>query len=518
MHQIAFKDIQFNLIMLIEILLAIAVSFQFFLTFVSQEKKWKQSTRKYSLLILGLILLMNLLINSFSLRMAILIIISLSYMIYFGLKRGSGGQKQIAKSSLPRRSLKIFGILLFGLFIIVGMLVPFYVFPIFELPDPNGQYAVGTTSFELIDNTRDESYTPENDSRKLLIKVLYPADAEDIVGKEPMKYWPEEYPSVLAGYAGVPPTSLDHLADIDSNAYQGVPVSDEKSSYPVLIYSHGFSGFDMGNTILCELLASHGYVVFIINHTYESAMTIFEDGNIARYSYEFPELSESEWDELDPLYDQLMSSNSTLPEKKAALTDLDNHIYWRGLQNSLVTWANDTVYLMDQLELQNEIPSLLVGKLDMSTLGLFGFSWGGATSGEVALLDSRVDAGINMDGIQFGHSNDLNLTVPFMYMYSDSEYYSNDNMNDVPFLQAENTTYSVTIEGTVHQDYSDYTLFSPFLHDIGWFGPIEGSRMIELMSDFVLSFFNLHLLEVPTTLFTVGNPDYTEVMIEQRNV
>jgi predicted dienelactone hydrolase len=57
-----------------------------------------------------------------------------------------------------------------------------------------------------------------------------------------------------------------------------VHVSPEKSNYPVLIFSHGLTGFRNQNTFEVEELASHGYIIVGIDHTYDAAATIFTDG------------------------------------------------------------------------------------------------------------------------------------------------------------------------------------------------------------------------------------------------
>ena len=45
----------------------------------------------------------------------------------------------------------------------------------------------------------------------------------------------------------------------------------------MLLFSHGFSGLRMQNTAQFEELASHGYVVASVDHTYDSVITIMPD-------------------------------------------------------------------------------------------------------------------------------------------------------------------------------------------------------------------------------------------------
>ena len=49
--------------------------------------------------------------------------------------------------------------------------------PAFRLPNPSGEYAIGTVTFELTDDTRNETFTEDpNDHRRILIKAWYPAE------------------------------------------------------------------------------------------------------------------------------------------------------------------------------------------------------------------------------------------------------------------------------------------------------------------------------------------------------
>ena len=51
-----------------------------------------------------------------------------------------------------------------------------WAFPIFELPQPDGTFAVGTTEAILVDDTRAEACTDDlDDVRRLMLRIWYPA-------------------------------------------------------------------------------------------------------------------------------------------------------------------------------------------------------------------------------------------------------------------------------------------------------------------------------------------------------
>ena len=49
----------------------------------------------------------------------------------------------------------------------------------------------------------------------------------------------------------------------------------------MLIFSHGWGGFRAQNTYQMQELASHGYVVVGMEHTYGAVVTVFPDGQVA---------------------------------------------------------------------------------------------------------------------------------------------------------------------------------------------------------------------------------------------
>ena len=64
----------------------------------------------------------------------------------------------------------------YWLFLLVGFVLSTLV-PIFNLPEPNGPYHVGTETFHWIDSTRNELFTIEDttDYREIIVQVWYPS-------------------------------------------------------------------------------------------------------------------------------------------------------------------------------------------------------------------------------------------------------------------------------------------------------------------------------------------------------
>src|SRR5262249_19536719 len=146
-------------------------------------------------------------------------------------------------------------------------------------------------------------------------------------------------------------------------------------------------------------------------------------------------------------------------------------------QNKIQIWTQDTRFVMDEMERMNsgELASVFAGRLDLDHIGLFGHSFGGATAGEVCMLDSRCKAGVNMDGFQYGDLLDHPVTQPFMVMYSADNVASDDFM----YNEVENQAYRVYIQGSRHQNFTDASiaLGAPIGGMLGLVGPIDGQRM-----------------------------------------
>ncbi len=401
------------------------------------------------------------------------------YEVYTIIKhyKQENSEVESVKSKL-RLGISVSGLVIIFL-LIVSTLFLNSLFPVFKLPNPTGSYSIGTTSFDLNNINQEETFTPEpSDTRRFMIRVWYPAD--QVSNKRPVPYVlsPGAFGEGIERSFGFPSFVVSHFPLTFTHSYRDVPLSNNHSNYPILIFSHGYGGLDFQNTVLLEELASQGFIVFSINHAYESTVSVFPDKTV---------IYESEKDE---------SHN---------------------ISSSLSIWANDTVFLIDQLEITNNdlIPNIFWGKLDLSKIGLLGHSFGGTTSEEVSLLDDRITCGISLDSPHMGHSLSMNLTKPFMLMFGTD--YGNQELNDSVFLNAENKTFGLYVEGAYHYNFADANIWAPFLQTIGYIGPIDGYRMLEIVNQYVTAFFNKFINNIDSIYLDGASSDYPEVAFYSRN-
>lgn len=407
-----------------------------------------------------------------------------------------------------RRIIKGTGAVLGLAAIAIAAVLP-ELFPVFSLPEPTGSYAVGTTNFEWVDESRPETFTPDPDDRRdLLIQVWYPA--EKAAGSKPLPMWPEA--GTLGPYVakvfGLPGFLFDQLALVQSHTYLDAPLASAESNYPVLIFSHAYTpGYAGQNIVQMEELASHGYVIFSIAHPYEAAAVLYPDGRIAGASME--------------RY-QAVIRNGTVPaipllkESMAAVDPVAKERFFRlyleanpSAQESVGIWTEDTRFAMSQIERleRGEIGHPLSGHLDLGRLGIFGHSIGGVVAGEVCMLDRRCKAGVNLDGVQFGGLIDGSLEQPFLMMYSAI----NAGQNDVVFAGSHNLQYRVVVRDTVHTDYCDFPLISPLFKFVGAAGSLDPYRMEKIINSYLLAFFDKHLKGIDAPLLNEPDPAFPEV-------
>ena len=272
------------------------------------------------------------------------------------------------------RALRVFAVkfvpaTLGVLLLIVASALP-VLFPVIEMPAPNGEYQVGTVTYDWVDNSRDEIYSGKSgDKRELMVQIWYPAsppanatpalwmDRIDIVGP------------AISRYLHLPDFFLDHLKFARSNSYTDAPASNRAARYPVVVYSHGWNGFRAVNANQMEALASHGYIAVGMDHTYGAMFTLFPDGRIALNNP-----------------NALVGKNPS-PEFQRSSEILE------------ATYAADVRFVIDQLALLDagKVSSPLAGKFDLNRVGLFGHSTGGGAIVLACSRDPRCKAGLGMD-------------------------------------------------------------------------------------------------------------------------
>lgn len=431
--------------------------------------------------------------------------------------------KSVKKSGKWSSFRRISSATLLSLLMLTSILFS-YLFPIFELPTPTGQFAVGTTEFHLIDENRLETYTKNpDDKRQLMVRAWYPAEPK--ASDKTTPYWRQAMvrSKELTKGVGMPSFLFSHLGQVSTHSFWDSPIANQETSYPVLIFSHGFAqGWASQNTHLMESLASHGYIIFGIDHAYVGMGSIFPDGKVASFSKEtFKAMSQQPSKELIARFKEIEMTDDWHKQIKL-LSAMNNDFFADAIpkmSEALQIWTADQRFVLSQIDMlqrgEKLIPSVnqveFKGRLDTDNLGFFGMSFGGSTSLENCVKDIRCKAGVNMDGFMPEQVNLAGLNRPFMFMNSEHNLFFN-----AMYEVANDDVYSVSINGATHLNYLDFSIMSPMYQMMGILGPIDGVKMLTITDDYVRSFFDHYLKNKESPLLDNKNNKYPEVIFKKK--
>lgn len=394
------------------------------------------------------------------------------------------------KPSIILKVSKIIGILIL---LTLSVSLP-SALPVFEIPEASGPYTVGTMDM-LLELEREEVITADTeDTRNLMIKVWYPSKEK---GVEMDPYVDLAGRNGFANKYGLLPSMLNYLDKVETNVFRNIQVADE--TFPVLIFSHGYNSKANGYYALLKELVSQGYIIFAINHTYESTGSTFPDGRLIYFDYEYArQIQTNTWSVMEPVIEAF----------KSDLSFEDRHpIVQKGLTTYFVRdmverWAQDMVDVVNKLDEWNN-SGFLKGKLDMSNVGTFGHSRGGGPAGETLLMDSRIKAAANIDGVQWGQIVDTIFQKPFLFLSADWPE-EHEDLNEHAYI---NKSTSVFYEGTIresgHSNFMDIPFMIP-LRALSLAGNIDPHLSMEITTKVITSFFDKHLKEKDIDLNDVG--------------
>jgi predicted dienelactone hydrolase len=352
--------------------------------------------------------------------------------------------------------------------------------PVPVIPSPSGPHQIGTRIYELTDESRKELYSGKDEARRFQIQIWYPADVAPTDERAQWMSRADIYaPAISKDILELPSFFLDHLALVNIPAYKESTVEPTSDGYPVILFSHGWNGFNAQNTGQALELASHGYVVVGVQHTYGAVITVFEDGTIAK------------------------NNPNALP---SGVSDDEYDIAAKKLVHQ---WAGDLAFALDFLQTKNaDANSPFNQSLDFSRVGVYGHSTGGGAAIQFCGTDDRCKALLGQDPFMQPVSFEVlenGASQPSFFMFSqvwhDRIGSLNNRLFDVYSANSADVYSAVYIEGTDHYDFADLPLLSPLAPQLGLKGPINGKRVTVIVDDYLLSFFNLALKGEATDLF-----------------
>ena len=301
-----------------------------------------------------------------------------------------------------------------------------------ELPKVDKPHAIiGTTYFEWTDTARaDAQY---GGLRAIDVQVWYPASDSSTTRAS---YLPRM--NEAAQQFGWSRRDSIIASRVRTDAWVDAPIDSTWESYPLLIFSPGLGGRTSYSTFYAEHFTRQGYVVIGVNHLYESAYVVTDDGLIgANHTF----------------HDSLKTLR--IPAEISA----ENYRMTKGLR--IMVLAEDLSFCLDKLTLMNE--DRFNGALDFSRIGSWGHSIGGAAAIDASRIDSRIDAVVNFDGTPSGIALELGMQRPFMFIEDMTDLsmkgYEIQFDRRTSFCgQVEAEAYRVLLKHTNHQSFYDINL------------------------------------------------------------
>ena len=353
------------------------------------------------------------------------------------------------------------------------------------LPKPTGSYGIGVTSMHLIDASRPENFTTDpSDVREMMVKLWYPIETNNLATRS--EYM--DYPTFqwLKNRSPVP------LFTIPNNAYLFVhPHSFNQTNiatgcFPVVIFSPGYDGVYQIYTSFIEDIVSHGFVVASINHPYVSGITVFPDGRAVG-----------------------LAKVPTDPVERSEFFNM-----------SLRSIADDAKFVVDTISQMNETDPEFSGHFDLSKVGMYGHSFGGANTAVCCYEDARFQAGLTLDGVFYQQFIPENITVPFLFIFAEARL-ANDSTIVYLWNHTTGDTFKMNISGSTHYAFTDVgVLLShlvPFIPPrFLLFGSIEPKRMVNITKSYVNAFFEVYLKGEPLQKLLDLSVLFDEVLLDYK--
>lgn len=341
-----------------------------------------------------------------------------------------------------------------------------------SVPSPTGPHVVGTRVMDLVDSTRLDPFLANGTKRELLVRFWYPAAFPQTC--KPADYtspgvW--NYFSQLLGIV---------LPEVTTNSCLDSPVTD--GAHPIVVFTHGYTGTFTDYTFLFEDLASRGYIVASVDHTYEATAVEFPDGRLVK-------------------------------------SVLGSHLgdTWRGDEQTfsfaVSARLNDLQFVINELQRLNvQTGSPFAGRLDLSRMAVAGHSMGGSTALLAAEHEARFKAGVVIDGVLPDNLTSSTET-PVLLLAAGREQWSDAERR--LWGQLQGSRLAVNLKGTEHVTPTDEIWLASDVIKTGTMGP---ERTIAAIRNYIGAFLDANLLGKPMDpLLTGSSSEYTDAEVTTQN-
>jgi dienelactone hydrolase len=327
-----------------------------------------------------------------------------------------------------------------------------------SVPKPNGPSNVGTKVVQIVDPLRDDPFRGNGSKRELLVRFWYPASTSArCTAAEYVSPGAKNYFSELLAMS---------LPEITTNSCLDAPISE--GVHPVIVFTHGYTGTFTDYTYLFEDLASRGYVVAAVDHTYEATAVEFPDGTL-----------------LKSVFGSHLNETSRLDEQS--------------LSFAVSVRLNDLKFILDKLEeLNAESAGPFAGSLDLNKVAVAGHSLGGLTALLSLKQEARFKAAVLLDATLLDRPAGITDTPVLLFTmgrahWSDEECRLWSNLHGPRF--------AVNLIGAEHTTPSDAVWLAKGAIKTGAMGP---EKTVAAIRDYIAAFLDAKLRGKPEDRLLAG--------------
>ena len=300
-----------------------------------------------------------------------------------------------------------------------------------------------------------------------------------------------DYPVSSVTYTYTDVNRVETFTDTGENRQINVGLwypENEKGTYPLIVFSHGGISTKTSNESLYNELASHGYIVASIEHTYHSLFAKNEDGNTIL---------------IDSGYMKELNSEDA---KTNPQQSYEYYQKWMKVRTQDISFVID--YIISQAQGVNE--HSIYKLVDTSKIGVMGHSLGGSAAlsvgrtrndikGVIALESPFMD---DINGVKDGKFvfEDEVYPTPVLNVYSDSSWYHLGQwpqyaQNYKLLSETDAQAFNVHISGVGHFTLTDLALTSPILTRMlnGFKSTTDTRYGLQVVNDVSLRFFDFYL-------------------------
>ena len=297
------------------------------------------------------------------------------------------------------------------------------------------------------------------------------------------------------------PHALKLIEDFEGYAQVNAPIAFGATKLPLILFSHGLGDPPVFYTSLLEDLASHGYIVIAVQHTYGCEPALLAHDKIVPMPIELAEFYKERVGSLE-----------------------------QALDHEHDIWTEDLLYVIDFLKKTEHADACanLCDAIDFDNIGIFGHSFGGSAATTLSRISDDVKAVADLDGVLWGSYWTESLVKPALFIMAGTlptedellaAGFSLDQWERIMarspqplFEQAQCDAFYITIKSAEHMTFNDLY----HLKNIGKPGDVSYENDMKLTRSLLQDFFDTYLKGKEPKLHELIKQNCENVIFQER--